>query len=145
LVRNISDKDYTQIESFFKSNDNVIQLQTCFIGKAKINSGMNISHYDIDKSGVAYFCKKEYEFGKSNFSAVGVFKISRVRNLLGEFSVGELRNSNLARSKGISMGRAIFPFANWLPFPEAYRAGRKRLFMKAVEKFSGAGVFPIDY
>src|SRR5690606_38958042 len=68
LVRRISDRETLEISTFFSENPRVIQLQTCFIGQAKIMSGTSISQFEIDRSGFAYFCKPEYEGGKSNFS-----------------------------------------------------------------------------
>lgn len=142
LVRTVTGADCLFIDGFFDANPGAIQIQPCFRRRESLSRLVSCAF--LDNSGSAFFLPSIAEKGKDNFSATGVFDIKRVRDFLGEFSVGEGRNSFRCRSLGIKKGLAAYPFMSWLPYPPSFRGRRRSIIHRSMEFFGGAGFHPID-
>jgi len=142
MVRSLTEFDFDAIERYFDDNQNAMQIQTCFIRELSHESVRKKTF--IDNSGTALLKIPELQKGKDNFSDVGIFDVARFFRLFSKLKVGEGENSRIARERGITMGRSLYPFMNWLPYPLSHR-GKKRAFTHwIVERIGGAGFHPIE-
>ncbi|HIP01438.1 MAG TPA: glycosyltransferase [Marinobacter salarius] len=141
LVRPVLNEDFSNISSYFDKIINTIQLSSTFV--RKLSSGDFLNKYDIRDSASAYIRIEGSERGKSNFSATGVFSVSRFHRLFGRFEVGEAKNSAKAISLGLTCGRSIYPFMCWLPYPSSFRGKKKNLKHRFFEHFGRSGFYPI--
>ncbi len=142
FVRRFTDFDADLIEAYFDANPDVIQLQTCFI--RRLSEESMATRTRRDRSEYALFKRAELAKGKDNFSDTGVFDVERVGALFGRFDVNEGRSSAIARAKGIQLGRSLFPFMNWLPYPMSFRGQRRSPAHLLMERLGGAGFHPIE-
>lgn len=143
FVRRLTDFDAELIERYFDANPDVIQLQTGFI--RRLSEESMATRTRRDRSEYALFKCVGLENAKDNFSDTGVFDVGRVGALFGRLGVGEGRNSAIARAKGIQLGRSLFPFMNWLPYPMSHRGKRRSPSHLLIERLGGAGFHPIEF
>jgi glycosyltransferase involved in cell wall biosynthesis len=142
MVRDFCEVDVQYIKSYFYSKKNSIQLVTTFI--RTLSKDGFLKKYYLDHSKSAYIRKKEFEKGKSNFSAIGVFSVQRFFDLFEKFEIGEVVNSNKARNLGLVYGFYIYPFMNWLPYPISFRGKKRKLLHYLLEKIGNSGFYPIE-
>jgi hypothetical protein len=74
-----------------------------------------------------------------------VFHVDRFHNLFGAFEAGEGKNSEKALALGLKCGRSAYPFMCWLPYPLAFRGGKKSIRHRVFEGFGRSGFHPIDF
>lgn len=142
LVRSLRSVDFEMIASFFEFNTNAIQYQTCF---RRRNTSARLEKLAfLDASKTAFFLPDGAEEGKDNFSATGIFHVSRVKERLDKFVIGEGANSERCRDLGIKLGIASYPFMNWLPYPPSFRSKKRNTVHRALEHLGGAGFHPIE-
>jgi len=141
FVRRLTQKDIRIIDAYFAANPTAIQMQTCFIRRE--DEARFRERGRVDASATSLIIPPDLQRGKDTFSAVGVFDASRVAERLGSFEAGEGRNNITARRAGIVMGRAIFPFINWLPYPISHRDRSRGIAHGVMEWVGGAGYHPI--
>lgn len=141
LVRSLRSIDFEMIENFFEFNRNVVQYQTCFRRRDTSERLGRLAFLDASKT--AFFLPDDVEGGKDNFSATGIFHVSRMKERLDKFVIGEGANSERCRDLGIKKGLSSYPFMNWLPYPRSFRGKKRSATHSAVEYFGGAGFHPI--
>jgi glycosyltransferase involved in cell wall biosynthesis len=142
FVRRLLPEDIERLDASFAANVNCVQIQTCFFRRSAL-SRMN-GAFLLDGSGHSLLQRPGVVTLRGNFSAIGVFDVRRVIDLLGRLETGEVANSEKARARGLVLPRYVHPFMNWLPYPESYR-GRKRAFAHfIIEYMAGNGFHPID-
>jgi glycosyltransferase involved in cell wall biosynthesis len=143
FVRKLQCSDFDRLGKYFSENSTSIQYQTCFRRRMDVDQLRTRSF--IDASGTSLMIENAKEIGKDNFSATGIFDVSRVREYLGAFTSGEGANSEICRKKGIKKGLSLYPLMNWLPYPSSYRGKKRNLKHRLIEKLGGSGFHPIEF
>lgn len=141
MVRSLKEDDMGLIKDYFSHVPGSIQISTSFIRRLSMDT-FSMDHVVNIEAG-AYIRKGVAERGKSNFSDTGVFDVNRFHETFKVFCVGEDKNSEKARSLGLTCGRSIYPFMCWLPYPVSHRGKKRGWRHRFFEKFGRSGFYPI--
>lgn len=141
FVRTMRDIDLANVEKYFELIENTFQISTNFI--RQVSSDAYLSKNGIVAGGRAYVRRDEIAKGKSYFSDTGIFDVKRFEDYFGHFDIGEDRNSERAKSRGLVCGRAVYPLTCWCPYPISFRGKKRLLVHNAIENLGGAGLHPI--
>lgn len=138
VVRSVSETEIEKMQSFFDMGNSSFVIQTCFMKKEhKQASNSLIPYGDFFRRD----CRaRGLEAGNCAYSDTGIFSISRCRETLGEFSVGESTNEERARKLGLQLGFLHTPFMHYLPFPISYRKRGRSWSTRWADRLAGAGI-----
>lgn len=141
FVRKINTDDLTKIELIFEQNQDIQQIQSCFLrrlAKARIKSHLtsvdNGSHLVWDSGSGPH----------SNFAAVGIYYVPRLTKIHGPFIAGERANNKVAIQNSIKLAQLYQPFMMWLPYSTSYTRKNTKYSTILIEKLANCGFYPIN-
>jgi len=143
LVRPVTQEDEHIVDQFFAANPDSYLLSLSFIRNLSAADFWN-KHY-IDNTGYAYLRKSSHMYGRANFSDTGCFAARRFVRMITSFEIGEAANSDKSTSRGLVIGRSVFPFMCWLPYPPSFNHRKRSLIWRAIELLGGSGYHNINY
>lgn len=145
VVRRVDMEDIAYLQRCFEEEKNSAVMYLCFLKQSF--KRLDEARMKLISGGLYYLRAKIASNRRSPgyrcFSACGVMNVSRVYNHLLPFANKEHENEKRAEAMGFTMIFSSRPFIHWLPYPVAFRGGRRSFLRKLSDQFSGAGVHPI--
>lgn len=143
FVRPFDQRDVALVDRYFEDHQSAIQLLVHFI-KRPAGSERSKDTWCPDESGMVLLRRSQFDTGKTNFCAGGIFDVRRTKAELGAFRSGEMANSDVLKERGIYYGASFYPLISFLPAPVSYRGKRRSLEHRFYEYLGGAGFHPIS-
>jgi len=142
VLREVTQDEISTYTEKLAQLPNCMQISTNFRKKRCINLDNDTAEWDDED--LFHFREVENDPRLLAFIDVGIFSVNVFFNYFGDLDVGELNNNSRAKIYGLKVRYLKEPFTMWLPFPTAHRAKKKGVILWIVERFSGAGFYPIS-
>ena len=135
ILRNVQKIDLENIHFYFQHYPKSICLYVCFL---KNNEGP-IERYKIDNT---YYFPVDNESNKQNFSYPGIWNVSLFRNSRIVLNNDMDVNRQNFKNQFEEMGKYLYPFMMYLPYPKSIKFGHRSLIRAIVEKLDNYGFYP---
>lgn len=141
VVRDIGPRDLDHWRRFFDRHPQSFELYGCFIKSKQVTTRRQ--KFLIEHETPVYF-RDPNTSRRAFFSAVGIFRLDRMRNAGWVFEASEGENNARAREHEAYMGLTPYPFMMWLPNAESAKFRHRGLIQRYAEWRAGVGFHPYE-
>ena len=137
ILRDVTDNDFENIRLYFNKYQNSLCLYPGFFK----NDEPTIDAY-MTKDNLYYFNIDENDSRFVNFSYPGIWNAKLFRESKLKLNQDMDINRLFIRERFSSMGRYVFPFMMYLPFPSSIKFGSNSTLRAIIERIDGFGFHP---